>query len=119
MPTGVQYVDGVDGARKAVREQVMYGADWIKYYSDGRVRFDADGRLHVIRDKVPIFTVERLDADGKYPTPGVVRCEILERLQDEKGRELVRICTEKPDGIESTEGLRDFIVTAGLLTDLA
>ncbi len=46
MPTGVQYVDGVDGARKAVREQVMYGADWIKYYSDGRVRFDADGRLH-------------------------------------------------------------------------
>ncbi len=46
MPTGVQYVDGVDGARKAVREQVMYGADWIKYYSDGRVRFDTDGRLH-------------------------------------------------------------------------
>src|SRR5580704_11128575 len=46
MPTGVQYVDGVDGARKAVREQVMYGADWIKYYSDERVRFDADGRLH-------------------------------------------------------------------------
>jgi imidazolonepropionase-like amidohydrolase len=26
----VQSVDGVDGARKAVREQVMYGADWIK-----------------------------------------------------------------------------------------
>jgi len=24
----------------------MYGADWIKYYSDGCVRFDADGRLH-------------------------------------------------------------------------
>ena len=46
MPTGVQSVDGVDGARKAVREQVMYGADWIKYYSDGRVYFEADGRLH-------------------------------------------------------------------------
>ena len=45
MPTGVQYVDGVDGARKAVREQVMYGADWIKYYSDGRVYFE-DGQLH-------------------------------------------------------------------------
>src|SRR6202047_63988 len=54
MPTGVQYVDGVDGARKAVREQVMYGADWIKYYSDGRVHFDADGRL---RSKV-LFTDE-------------------------------------------------------------
>ena len=46
VPTGVQYVDGVDGARKAVREQVMYGADWIKYYSDRREHFEADGRLH-------------------------------------------------------------------------
>jgi imidazolonepropionase-like amidohydrolase len=46
MPTGVQYVDGVDGARKAVREQVMYGADWIKYYSDRREHFEQDGRLH-------------------------------------------------------------------------
>jgi imidazolonepropionase-like amidohydrolase len=46
LPTGVQYVDGVDGARKAVREQVMYGADWIKYYSDRRYHFEADGVLH-------------------------------------------------------------------------
>ena len=46
MPRGVQFVDGVDDARKAVREQVMYGADWIKYYSDRRERFEADGRLH-------------------------------------------------------------------------
>jgi imidazolonepropionase-like amidohydrolase len=46
VPTGVQYADGVDGVRKAVREQVMYGADWIKYYSDRRVHFEADGVLH-------------------------------------------------------------------------
>jgi imidazolonepropionase-like amidohydrolase len=46
VPTGVQYVDGVDAARKAVREQVMYGADWIKYYSDRRYHFEADGVLH-------------------------------------------------------------------------
>src|SRR5712672_2979905 len=46
VPTGVQYVDGVDGARKAVREQIMYGADWIKYYSDRRYHFEADGVLH-------------------------------------------------------------------------
>ena len=46
VPKGVQYVDGVDGARKAVREQVMYGADWIKYYSDRRYHFTADGVLH-------------------------------------------------------------------------
>jgi len=46
VPTGVQYVDGVDSARKAVREQAMYGADWIKYYSDRRYHFEADGVLH-------------------------------------------------------------------------
>ncbi len=46
VPTGVQYVDGVEGARKAVREQVMYGADWIKYYSDRRYYFAPDGVLH-------------------------------------------------------------------------
>lgn len=58
MPTGVQYVDGVDGARKAVREQVSYGADWIKYYSDGRIYFEKDGRL---RSKV-LFTDEEAKA---------------------------------------------------------
>ena len=46
VPKGVQYVDGVEGARKAVREQAMYGADWIKYYSDRRYHFEADGVLH-------------------------------------------------------------------------
>src|SRR6202521_4519020 len=46
VPTGVQYVDGTDGARKAVREQAMYGADWIKYYSDRKYHFEADGVLH-------------------------------------------------------------------------
>lgn len=46
VPTGVQYVDGVEGARKAVREQAMYGADWIKYYSDRKYHFESDGVLH-------------------------------------------------------------------------
>ena len=34
MPEGVQIIDGPDAIRKAVREQVKYGADWIKFYSD-------------------------------------------------------------------------------------
>ena len=46
IPQGVQYADGVDGVRKAVREQIMYGADWIKYYSDRGYHFEADGALH-------------------------------------------------------------------------
>jgi imidazolonepropionase-like amidohydrolase len=46
IPQGVQYVDGVEEARKAVREQVMYGADWIKYYSDHGYFYGPDGVLH-------------------------------------------------------------------------
>jgi imidazolonepropionase-like amidohydrolase len=45
VPEGVQIADGVDGLRHAVREQVKYGADWIKYYSDRRY-FLKDGALH-------------------------------------------------------------------------
>jgi imidazolonepropionase-like amidohydrolase len=40
LPHGVQVVDGVEGARKAVREQIGHGADWIKYYSDHGYRWD-------------------------------------------------------------------------------
>jgi imidazolonepropionase-like amidohydrolase len=35
MPGGTQFVDGPDEIRKAVREQIKYGADWIKFYADG------------------------------------------------------------------------------------
>src|SRR5450432_2622241 len=34
VPKGVQEVDGVEGGRRAVREQLSHGADWIKVYSD-------------------------------------------------------------------------------------
>jgi len=44
MPEGVQIVDGADNIRRAVREQVKYGADWIKYYADRRY-FLKDGAL--------------------------------------------------------------------------
>jgi imidazolonepropionase-like amidohydrolase len=45
VPEGVQIVDGADNIRKAVREQVKFGADWIKYYSDRRY-YVKDGSLH-------------------------------------------------------------------------
>jgi imidazolonepropionase-like amidohydrolase len=46
VPEGVQVVDGVDEIRKAVREQVKYGADWIKFYADRRYYVGKDGRVH-------------------------------------------------------------------------
>lgn len=45
MPGGVQFADGPDELRKAVREQIKYGADWIKYYADGGTQF-RDGAIH-------------------------------------------------------------------------
>jgi len=52
-----------------------------------------------------------------YPTTGKIPCEVLERFQDATGRELVRVSTENPCGIDSAEGLSEFIVFPGLVTE--
>jgi imidazolonepropionase-like amidohydrolase len=36
VPKGAQEADGADGLRKAVREQIAAGADWVKVYADYR-----------------------------------------------------------------------------------
>jgi imidazolonepropionase-like amidohydrolase len=46
VPDGVQIVDGPEEIRKGVREQVKYGADWIKVYVDRRYYIGDDGKLH-------------------------------------------------------------------------
>lgn len=58
VPHGVQLVDGPDNARKAVREQISYGADWIKVYSDRSYFVRPDGVL----DDIPTFTLDELRA---------------------------------------------------------
>ena len=58
VPHGVQLVDGPDNARKAVREQISYGADWIKVYSDRSYFVRPDGVL----DDIPTFTMDELRA---------------------------------------------------------
>jgi len=58
VPHGVQVVDGTDQARKAVREQLLYGADWIKVYADRSYRVRDDGVL----DDIPTFTLDELRA---------------------------------------------------------
>jgi imidazolonepropionase-like amidohydrolase len=45
VPEGVQIVDGPEEIRKAVREEVRYGADWIKFYADRKYFIGPDGRL--------------------------------------------------------------------------
>lgn len=58
MPKGVQIVDGPVEARKAAREQLDHGADWIKVYMTHRSWVDQEGRLV----SQPTLTVEELKA---------------------------------------------------------
>jgi imidazolonepropionase-like amidohydrolase len=45
MPKGVQIIDGPVEARKAAREQLDHGADWIKVYMTHRSWLDKQGNL--------------------------------------------------------------------------
>jgi imidazolonepropionase-like amidohydrolase len=58
VPKGAQLVDGPVEARKAAREQLDHGADWIKVYMTHRSWVDRDG--HLVSQ--PTLTVEELRA---------------------------------------------------------
>ena len=58
-PVGVMTCDGADGCRKAVREQLSYGTDWVKIYANtGGLRLTADGYV----DSPPNWTKEEIEA---------------------------------------------------------
>ena len=58
MPKGAQLIDGPIEARKAAREQLSHGADWIKVYMTHRSWVDRAGNLV----SQPTLTVEELRA---------------------------------------------------------
>jgi len=58
MPKGVQIIDGPVEARKAAREQLDHGADWIKVYMTHRSWLDPEG--HLVSQ--PTLTIEELKA---------------------------------------------------------
>ncbi len=58
MPKGAQLIDGPVEARKAAREQLDHGADWIKVYMTHRSWVDRDGNLV----SQPTLTLEELKA---------------------------------------------------------
>jgi imidazolonepropionase-like amidohydrolase len=58
MPKGVQIVDGPVEARKAAREQLDHGADWLKVYMTHRSWVDRQGNLA----SQPTLTVDELKA---------------------------------------------------------
>ena len=61
MPKGVQEITGADEARRAVRKQISYGADWIKIYADGSYYQLPDGGFR----SIPNFSSEEITAIGE------------------------------------------------------
>jgi imidazolonepropionase-like amidohydrolase len=55
---GNQTIHGPDNAREVVREQIRFGADWIKVFPTGAYSFGFDGELFVD----PTFTLPELQA---------------------------------------------------------
>jgi len=58
LPRNYQTVDGPWAARQVVREQIHYGADWIKFHATADYEFEPDGALW----SEPTFTREEVDA---------------------------------------------------------
>ncbi len=71
---------------------------------------DASGVSHLFEEKVPVVTVEDLDARSYYPREGIIGCTVLDVRVGENGREVLTVDTELPWGIESKAGHARFEV---------
>lgn len=67
--------------------------------------FDANGKLHSIEDKVPVLSLEDLDASSSYPRDTMLQGEVIELLEN-------RIRIRLSWGVEDSEGNNTFVVPA-------
>jgi len=78
---------------------------------------DAHGERWSFVEKAPVVSTETLDERTAYPRPGVIACEVLERLVSPNGDVLVRISTRRPWGVEASGGQSTFDVTTEQLCE--
>jgi imidazolonepropionase-like amidohydrolase len=99
MPKGVQIIDGPVEARKAAREQLDHGADWIKVYMTHRSWLDREGRLV----SQPTLTVEELKAivDEAHGWGKKVACHAYNGIGLQRG--LDGGCDSIEHGLEMTD----------------
>jgi imidazolonepropionase-like amidohydrolase len=100
MPKGAQLVDGPVEARKAARQQLEHGADWIKVYMTHRSWVDKEGRLV----SQPTLTVEELKAvvDETHGWQKKVACHAYNGIGLQ--RALDGGCDSIEHGLEITDG---------------
>lgn len=103
-----------------VRDLKVKIVRFVDEYQPGWVEcefFDIEGRIHKVIEKIPVVTSADLWRDSAYPQPGIIRCELLEKLSDTQGKQLARITTDRPWAIQSTKGLTEFVVEVTQLTE--
>jgi imidazolonepropionase-like amidohydrolase len=100
MPKGAQLVDGPVEARKAARQQLEHGADWIKVYMTHRSWVDKEGKLV----SQPTLTVEELKAivDEAHGWTKKVACHAYNGIGLQ--RALDGGCDSIEHGLEMTDG---------------
>jgi len=109
-----QTVDGPWAARQAVREQIHYGADWIKFHSTAGYEIEPDGKLF----SDPTFTKEEVEAivDEAHRHAKKAACHAF-------GGEGLRSCIEAgvdtiEHAIEMDEATADAIKKKGIYLEL-
>ena len=71
---------------------------------------DAFGQIHSFMEKIPIVTGEPLWSNSTYPRSGGIACDVEQEWQDDAGRSLVKVNTERQWSVESTTGGTTFVV---------
>jgi len=114
LPRNYQTVDGPWAARQAVREQIHYGADWIKFHSTADYEFEPDGELR----SDPTFTKEEVMAivDEAHRHGKKAACHAF-------GGEGLRNCVEAgvdtiEHAIELDEATADLMKKKGIFLEL-
>ena len=114
LPRNYQTVDGPWAARQAVREQIHYGADWIKFHSTAGYEIEPGGKLF----SDPTFTKEEVAAivDEAHRHGKKAACHAF-------GGEGLRSCIEAgvdtiEHAIEMDEATADAIKKKGIYLEL-
>lgn len=78
---------------------------------------DAWGTEWSFEEKIPVVSTDELHERSEYPQPGIIACEIVKLWRDEHDREIATIDSEKPWGVESSDGQTQFDVLATQLIE--
>lgn len=79
---------------------------------------DSDRSMHQFIAKAPVVSAANLAPDSAFPQPGYIACLVQDEWTDEHGRQLVRVGTVKPWGVESTTGKASFTVQRDQIVQL-